>query len=161
MDDEGGDALVIHDGRHSKRAAEILRGTARLFRQMGWSSLAELQLANARRADLVAFGPKGDIWIVEIKSSVQDFQTDRKWPDYAAYCDRLYFAVAEDFPFDLVPEDTGLIVADRFGAEILRDPGEHRLTAARRKAMLLRFAHGAAGRLHAILDPGPGSTHVS
>ena len=86
--------------------------------------LAEVPLANGRRADLVALGPNGSLLIIEIKSSVTDFRSDRKWQDYRAFCDRLYFAVAADFPTGLIPEDCGLIVADSFGASVLREGAE-------------------------------------
>ncbi|MEM6899821.1 MAG: MmcB family DNA repair protein [Pseudomonadota bacterium] len=128
-------------------AARIARGVTRLFGELAWTSVTELTLANRRRADICALGPHGEITIVEIKSSVADFRSDAKWPDYQPYCDRFYFAVGHDFPKDLIPDEAGLIVADGFGGAILRDPGETALKAARRKAMTLRFAHAAAGRL--------------
>ncbi|MEM7006312.1 MAG: MmcB family DNA repair protein [Pseudomonadota bacterium] len=128
-------------------AARIARGVTRLFGELAWTSVTELTLANRRRADICALGPHGEITIVEIKSSVADFRSDAKWPEYQPYCDRFYFAVGHDFPKDLIPDEAGLIVADGFGGAILRDPGETTLKAARRKAMMLRFAHAAAGRL--------------
>ena len=91
------------------------------------------------------------------RSSVADFRADNKWPDYRDWCDELYFAVAMDMPMDILPEDTGLIVADAYMAEIMRDAPEHKLSAARRKAVLLRFARAAAHRLHDIHDPKIGS----
>jgi hypothetical protein len=141
------------DGRQSRRAAEIARGVARNLSLHGLRCVSELPLANGRRADLIAIGEKSEVWIVEIKSSIEDFRVDQKWPDYREFCDRLFFAVAPDFPRDILPPDTGIIVADRFGGEILRDAPEHLLPAARRKALLLRFARVAAGRLMTIRDP--------
>ncbi len=96
------------------------------------------------------------MWIVEIKSSIEDFRADRKWPDYRLHCDRLFFATALDVPLTIFPKDAGLILADAFGASILREAPEHRLPAARRRSMMLRFAHSAAGRLQALADPGGG-----
>ena len=118
--------------------------------------VTELPLANGRRADVVALSSSGDLLIVEIKSSLVDYRTDGKWHDYLEYCDRLYFAVAADFPKDVIPADAGLILADRYGAELVRDPAEARLSAGRRKAMMLTFAHAAALRLQHHLDPGCG-----
>lgn len=141
------------DGRQSEHAAAVQRGVGRLMRARGFAVVAELPLATGRRADLVALGPSGDIWIVEIKSSVEDFRTDRKWPDYRLSCDRLFFATHPAVPLDVFPEETGLILADAYGAELLRDAPEHRLAAATRKAMLLRFAQAAADRLHGLIDP--------
>lgn len=118
--------------------------------------VAEVSLANGRRADVVAVAGSGEIWIVEIKSSVEDFRSDRKWPEYRVYCDRLLFAVAPAFPSDILPADTGLIVADRYGGEIVRGAPEHRLSGARRKAVTLRVVHTAALRLQAAADVGIG-----
>ena len=101
----------------------------------------------------MALGADGAIWIVEIKSSVADFQADRKWPEYRDWCDRLLFAVAPGFPVEILPGDTGLIVADRFGGEIIREAPVHALSGARRKALTLRFGRIAARRLTALADP--------
>jgi hypothetical protein len=135
-------------------ARDICRGTSRALAQLGYASLAEVPLANGRRADLVAVSPDGSLLIVEVKSSVADFRADRKWPEYREFCDRLAFAVAADFPRHLIPEDCGLIVADPFGAAILREGVETRLVPARRRALTLRLARLAAGRLTRLLDPG-------
>ncbi|WP_088343769.1 MULTISPECIES: MmcB family DNA repair protein [Rhodomicrobium] len=134
-------------------ALQILRGTGRYFRAMNFAVLAELPLADGRRCDLMALDAKGDIAIVEIKSCMADFRTDQKWPEYRQWCDRFYFAVDADFPQGLIPEDCGLILADRFGADVLREPPEHRLNSARRKAVTLRFARCTAFRLHELFDP--------
>jgi hypothetical protein len=135
-------------------AKDIFRGTSRALAQLGYASLAEVPLANGRRADLVATSPNGSLLIVEVKSSVADFRADRKWHEYREFCDRLAFAVAADFPRHLIPEDCGLIVADSFGAAILREGVETRLDPARRRALTLRLARLAAGRLTRLLDPG-------
>ncbi len=141
------------DGRQSPAALDIARGTRRLLYALGMSSLPELTLVNGRRADLIALSDKGDIWIVEIKSSVIDFQVDQKWPAYREFCDRLFFAVSPDFPRILLPPDTGWIVADRFGAEMLQDAPVHQIAGGRRKALVNRIACTAALRLHARADP--------
>jgi hypothetical protein len=141
------------DRRQSLVAAGIQRGVRRLFAQLGHVTLPEFTLANGRRADLIALAPDGCLTIVEIKSSVADFRADRKWPDYEGFCDRFYFAIAETIPFDILPEDRGLIVADSFGAAILREATHVPLAGARRKAVTLRFAHAAASTLHALSDP--------
>lgn len=155
--DEGDrDPVVAFDGRQSAVAAELQRGVCRALRALGHAVVTELALANGRRADVVALAPGGDIWIVEIKSCLIDFQTDGKWPEYQPYCDRLYFAVAPDFPCHVLPEDAGLILADRYGAHLVREPVEERLGAARRKAVMLTFAQAAALRLQLHLDPGCG-----
>jgi hypothetical protein len=146
--------VVIVDGRQSPTALSVARGTGRLLRALGYACIAEMPLASGRRADLVALGGDGEIWIVEIKSSVEDFRTDQKWPDYRWHCDRLWFATAPHVPPDIFPPDAGLIVADGYGAEILREPPEHRLAGATRRSMLQRFGRMAALRLHALSDPG-------
>lgn len=144
------------DGRQSERAAAIQRGVGRLLRARGFAIVYELPLATGRRADVVGLGAAGDLWIVEIKSSVDDFRVDRKWPDYRCSCDRLFFATHAEVPAAIFPEDAGLIVADAYGADLLRDAPEHRLAAATRKAMLVRFAQAAAHRLHGLVDPAAG-----
>jgi hypothetical protein len=126
------------------------------LRTLGHSVVTELALANGRRADVVALSPAGDVMIVEIKSCLLDFQSDGKWHEYLPHCDRLYFAVAPDFPHHVIPDRAGLMLADRYGAELVREPVEERLGAARRKAILLAFAHAAALRLQRHLDPACG-----
>ncbi len=145
--------ITSDDGRQSAQALEIARGTCRLLARYGMRAISELSLANGRRADLLAVGDDGSIWIVEIKSSLEDFRVDQKWPEYRDYCDRLFFAVALDFPREVLPADTGLIIADRYGGELVREAPEHKLPAARRKAVLIRFARVAASRLMTIADP--------
>ena len=147
---------LLHDGCQSHAASDICRGVARLLRAHGMASLGEVALANGRRADVVAVASSGELWIAEIKSSLDDFRTDSKWPEYREFCDRLFFAVAPAFPREVLPADTGLIVADRYGGEVVRDAPEHKLTGARRKAMTLRLVHTAAMRLQAIIDPEGG-----
>ncbi len=156
MRDTQQDTLVWLDGRQSQAAAALQRGVCRSFRALGYSVVCELPLANGRRADVVGLSPSGDIYIVEIKSCLIDYRTDGKWHEYLDYCDRLYFAVAADFPCEVIPEEAGLILADRYGAELVREPAEDRLNAARRKAMMLCFARAAALRLQHHLDPGCG-----
>ena len=134
-------------------ALDIARGTCRYLRALGCAVVAELPLADGRRADLMALDPRGGITIVEVKSCLADFRTDQKWEDYRQWCDRFFFAVDCAFPQEHIPGDCGLIVADRFDAEALREPPEHRLDAARRKAVTLRFARCAAFRLHGADDP--------
>jgi hypothetical protein len=142
------------DGRQSMEASAISRGAGRLLRRHGFAVIPEVPLPDGRRADLVALGGKGEIWIVEIKSSVVDFQVDRKWPDYRTHCDRLFFAVAPSFPERMLPPDTGVIVADCYDGALLREAPEHRLPAPLRKTLTLNVARCAAGRLHAAADPG-------
>jgi hypothetical protein len=132
---------------------ELCRGVCRALAHRGFATLAEVALANGRRADVMALGRDGELAIVEIKSSLADFRSDRKWPDYRDFCDRLYFAVPAGFPIEVVPEDCGLILADPFGAAILREAALAPLIAARRRAVLLRFALLAAGRLRRATDP--------
>ena len=145
--------VLPEDRRQSSGAAAIARGVRRLLWTLGFVSLPELSLPNGRRADLVALSDKGEVWIIEIKSSVADFRSDGKWPEYRDYCDRLLFAVDREFPVDILPPDAGLVVADAYGAAILRDGPVTPLSAARRKVVALRFARTAAARLHGLADP--------
>ena len=150
------DPVLAFDGRQSPIAAGLQRGVCRALRTLGHSVVTELALANGRRADVVALSPAGDVMIVEIKSCLLDFQSDGKWHEYLPHCDRLYFAVAPDFPHHVIPDRAGLMLADRYGAELVREPVEEHLGAARRKAILLAFAHAAALRLQRHLDPACG-----
>jgi len=144
----------LHDGRQSERALSIQRGTCRLLRNFSFAPLTELPLSTGHRADITALGPKGEIWIVEIKSSIEDFRVDTKWHHYLEHCDRLYFSVSADFPADILPMEAGIIIADKFGAAIVREAPEEKLSAPRRRQVQLRFARAAAWKLHGLADPG-------
>jgi hypothetical protein len=144
---------VPPDRRQSETALQIARGTARLLRSLGFACVGEVPLPSGRRADLVALNERGEIWIVEIKSSLADLRADQKWPEYRAHCDRLYFAFTQDLPCEIFPSDTGLIVADGYGAHLHCEAPEHRLPAPTRKLMLLRFGLVAAQRLSRLHDP--------
>jgi hypothetical protein len=137
-------------------AVLLARGVCRTLEQLGYVSLVEFPLANGRRADILALGKTGDLMIVEIKSSVADFRADRKWSTYRDFSDRLYFAVPNDFPRALIPDECGLMVADAFSAAVLRDSSTMRLDASRRRALTMRFARLAATRLRRLLDPEAG-----
>ncbi len=140
-------AADVGDVSRPQVTADIGRGVVRLLTDLGIAALPELPLANGRRVDVIGLGRDGGIHVVEIKSSRADFMTDRKWPEYLEFAERFYFAVTTGFPLDLLPADEGLIIADRYGAELVR-PARHRpLAAARRKALTLRFARLAAQRL--------------
>ena len=149
----GRSAAPSEDGRQSATALAIARGTGRLLATLGFVSLPELTLPGGRRADLAGISPKGEIWIIEIKSSIADFRADQKWPEYAEFCDRFLFAVDKDFPAELIPGTEGLIVADRFGAEIVRPAEFYRMAPASRKTVTLAFARASAARLYALHDP--------
>ena len=141
------------DGRQSDTALMIQRGVSRLLRASGFAVLPEFTLATGRRADLIGLNGSGEIWIVEIKSSVEDYRCDAKWPEYRDYCDRLFFAIPSTMEPDIMPSDAGLIMADAWGADILRQAEAAMLHASRRKAVTLAFARAAALRLHGLYDP--------
>ena len=124
--------------------AALTRGVARLLTHMGCAVLAEMRLSNGRRADLVGLCPKGTLTVVEIKSCRADFEADFKWHEYLDWGDRFFFAVAEDFPVELLPEEEGLIIADGFGGAVIRESQTRKLSGPRRKAVTLRFARQAA-----------------
>jgi hypothetical protein len=141
------------DGRQSPIALAVSRGAQRLLLSLCLACVNELPLGSGRRADLVALGVDGEVWIVEIKSSVEDFRADQKWRDYRMHSDRLFFATAPHVPAAIFPDDAGLILADGFGAVLVREAPEHRLHPATRRSMLLAFARAAALRLQALVDP--------
>lgn len=144
---------LLRDGRQSAAAFDICRGVSRLLKAHGLACVTEVALSNGRRADVVGVSGSGDIWIVEIKSCLEDYRADQKWPEYREFCDRLFFAVAPDFPVEVLPEDTGLLIADRYGGDIVRPAPLHKLGGARRKALTLRLFQVAALRLQGAIDP--------
>ncbi len=141
------------DGRQSERALAIRRGVCRRLRAEGLALIPEVTLRSGRRADLVALAPDGLITIVEIKSSIEDFRADQKWQDYLWHSDLFYFATGPHVPPEIFPAEAGLIIADPYGAEILRPSGLTKLAAATRKEMLIRVARAGAHRLHDLEDP--------
>jgi|SRR5579862_3030213 len=146
--------LSIIEQTSVKPGIMLARGVSRALNQLGWATLTEVTLANGRRADVLALDNAGEIVIVEVKSCLEDFRSDRKWGEYREFCDALYFAVPEEFPVELIPDECGLMAADTFSAEIIRPAPLIRLAPARRKAMTLRFAQLAAQRLLRYADPG-------
>ncbi|PZN99716.1 MAG: DNA repair protein MmcB-related protein [Hyphomicrobiales bacterium] len=132
----------------------VCRGAGRHLRERGYAVVKEMTFANGRRGDIVALSPSGELLVVEVKSGIEDYRVDGKWPDYRDYCDGFLFAVAPEFPEDILPEDVGLIVADAYGGALIREAPRHALAPARRKALTIAFARLAAGRLGLIEDPG-------
>ena len=146
----------IVDLRQSATALRVQRGVMRLLRgSHDMACYAEVTLKSGRRADVLAVGPKGEIWIVEIKSSLVDFQVDRKWPEYRDFSDKFFFAKPPELDAAIFPQSEGLIVADGHDGAILRDSPETPLAPARRKALMLKLARLGADRIHLLMDPGP------
>ena len=137
-----------------KKPGQLLaRGVCRHLSSHDFVTVEELTPTSGLRVDVMALGPKGEVWVIECKSSRADFQSDNKWQGYLEWCDRFFWAVDEDFPTDLLPDDTGLIIADGYDAEILRMAPEEKIAPARRKVMVQKFARHAATRWHAARDP--------
>ena len=139
----------------------LARGVCRHLLGHGFATVEELVPAPGLRVDVMALGPKGEVWVIECKSSRADFAADRKWQNYLEWADRFFWAVDADFPVDLLPEGTGLMIADGYDAEILRMGPEQALAGARRKVMLTKFARHAALRLQAFRDPGVRADGIS
>lgn len=131
----------------------LTRGVCRYLRDLGFSPLTEFRVGDRRRVDVMGLDRAGRFTVVEVKSSVQDFQTDHKWPEYLPHGDKFYFAVGHDFPIEILPDDCGILIADAYGAAVHRPATESTLHASRRKAQTLRFAKAAADRLHRANDP--------
>jgi len=131
----------------------LARGVCRHLASHDFASLTEFVPERGKRVDVIALGPKGEIWVIECKSGRTDFASDAKWPGYLDWCDRYFWAVDTGFPTDLLPEDTGLIIADGYDAEIIRMAPETRLAPARRGALTRRIARDAARRLQRLTDP--------
>ena len=143
---------AAENGR-SDLARQLARGVCRSLGELGYATLTEFSLRSGRRVDVMGIDPSGQVAIVEIKSSLEDFRGDGKWQEYLDFCDLFYFAVAAEFPREILPLDCGLLVADAYSAEILREAPLLPLNAARRRAQTLRFALAAANRLGQIVDP--------
>lgn len=133
--------------------ADVTRGARRLLRAHGYATACEVALPNGRRADIIGLSGSGEIVIVEVKSGQADFLSDQKWPEYLPYCDFFYFAVHVGAPVDLIPRDTGLLLADKYGGAIERQASACAPAPARRRAAILAFARQAAQRLHDWQDP--------
>ena len=147
-------SAIDNDRPHGRdRAAEIFRGVTRFLAEHNESSLSEFTLKTGRRVDLIALDHRGIVTIIEIKSSVADFRSDKKWQEYLDFCDRFFFAVATDFPVSRLPDNCGIILADGFGASVLRKSPESKLNATRRKSLMLSFARTSAVRLLEYTDP--------
>ncbi|MEM8729887.1 MAG: MmcB family DNA repair protein [Pseudomonadota bacterium] len=131
----------------------LARGVSRHLAHLGLVSVEEFTPSRGLRVDVLALGPKGELWVVECKSSRSDFMSDNKWQGYLEWCDRFFWAVDTAFPTELLPDGTGLIIADAYDAEIIRMGPEDKLAPARRKVMIQKFASHAARRLHALRDP--------
>ncbi len=131
----------------------LARGVCRHLRSHDFVTVEELVPTSGLRVDVMAIGPKGEVWIIECKSSRADFMGDQKWQGYLEWCDRYFWAVDEAFPSELLPLETGLIMADSYDAEILRMGPETKLAPARRKVMMQKFARTAALRLQGLRDP--------
>lgn len=131
----------------------LARGVCRQMAAQGFVTVEEFVPARGLRVDVLALGPKGELWVIECKSSRADFRTDKKWEGYLEWCDRYFWAVDTEFPVDLLPEGTGLLIADAYDAEIVRMAPEDKVAAARRKVMIQKFAVHAARRLQSLRDP--------
>lgn len=134
----------------------LARGACRHLSALGFASIEEFVPARGLRVDVLALGPKGELWVIECKSSRADFLTDKKWHGYLEWCDRFFWAVDADFPVEILPDQTGLLIADSYDAEIVRMAPEDRLAPARRRVMVQKFAMQAARRLHSLRDPSVG-----
>lgn len=137
----------------------MTRSLCRLLWQHGYAPLAEVPLADGRRADVMALGGRGEIWIVEVKVSLADLRGDRKWPFYRDWCDAFWWAAPEALAAELAqpayaPHESGLILSDGHEAAMIREAPNSPLSPARRKAVTLALARTAAERAHRLADPG-------
>ncbi len=146
--------MSLEDALPPLPGQRLARGVARALRAMDFVTVDEVVPVSGLRVDLMALGPKGEVWVIECKSGWADYRSDQKWRGYLEWCDRFFWAVDADFPTELLPEGTGLILADAYDAEIVRMGPETPLAGARRKVMVQKFARQAAARLQGFRDPG-------
>lgn len=132
----------------------LARGVCRHLLQLDFACLEEFTPERGKRVDVMAIGPKGEVWVIECKSSMADYRSDSKWEGYLDWCDRYFWAVDEAFPSEHLPLETGLLIADQYDAEVIRMAPEHKLAGARRTALTRRFARLAAMRVQGLRDPG-------
>ncbi len=144
---------MIPDPQQLQPGQLLARGVCRHLLSHDFVSVEEFVPERGKRLDVIAVGPRGEIWVIECKSSRVDYQSDRKWQGYLEWCDRYFWAVDQDFPTDLLPEGTGLIIADAYNAEIIRMGPEQKLAGARRGVLMRKIARDAARRLHGLRDP--------
>jgi hypothetical protein len=133
--------------------AAVTRGVCRWLEDVGYAALREFKLGTGRRADVVGLDARGTIVMVEVKSTPADFRADDKWMDYVPYCDAFSFAVPPEFPWQILPAQCGVVIADAYAATVVRHAPVHKLAAARRRALTLRFALAAGQRLSSVVDP--------
>ncbi|MBK5933206.1 MmcB family DNA repair protein [Rhodovulum imhoffii] len=138
----------------------LARGVCRYLSSLDFACMQEFSPTRGLRVDVMALGPRGELWVVECKSCRADFKADRKWCGYLEWCDRFFWAVDDQFSTDLLPAGTGLVLADGYGAEILAMPAERPVAAARRKALTRKFARDAARRLQAMNDSHPATSRL-
>ncbi|MCF2870033.1 MmcB family DNA repair protein [Octadecabacter sp. G9-8] len=147
------DDLIQSDLSTFQPGQLLARGVCRHLRGLDFVCVEELVPTRGLRVDVMALGPKGEVWVIECKSSRADFMSDSKWQGYLEWCDRFFWAVDGDFPTELLPDETGLILADAYDAEVVRMAPEDKLAPARRKVMVQKFARTAAMRLQGLRDP--------
>lgn len=151
---EGWTASTATNSAEQPDAADVTRGAVRLLDTLGFRTLTEMRLTSGRRVDAIGLDGRGRFTVVEVKSSLADLRADEKWPDYLPFCDWFYFAVAPDFKLDALPETTGIIIADRYGGEVVRASPDAPMASATRRRQTLLFAHTASGRLSRLLESG-------
>ncbi len=133
--------------------AAVTRGVCRWLEDSGFITLREFKLGTGRRADVVGLSADGKIVMVEVKSTAGDYRSDTKWLEYVPYCDAFSFAVPPEFPWQILPSDCGVVIADAHSATVVRHATPRKLHSSRRKALTLRFALAAGQRLSTLLDP--------
>lgn len=151
---EGWSASPATDVSEQPDAADITRGAVRLLDTLGFRPLTEMRLSSGRRVDAIGLDGRGRFAVVEVKSSLADLRADDKWPEYLPFCDWFYFAVAPNFRLDALPENTGIIIADRYGGEVVRASPDTPMASATRRRQTLLFAHTASSRLFQLLESG-------
>jgi hypothetical protein len=147
---------LCHRPQDPFTAHRLARGVCRALGAAGYAALTEFPLNSGRRVDVIAVNGAGETVIVEIKTSTADYRSDRKWSEYLEFCDAFYFAVPSAFPIALLPSECGLLIADDYGAEILRRPAAQPMNGSRRRAQTLRLALAAMQRLGRLVDPESG-----
>ena len=125
----------------------ITDAIARSYYEQGDGVLREFKLRVKRRVDLVTLNDEGLITIIEIKSSVSDFRSDKKWNEYIEWADQFYFGVGHNFPIEILPKEHGIITTDGFDTYKVQPSPVQKLNGARRNTLVRRLAKASMRRI--------------
>ncbi len=83
--------------RNTSTADTLKTAVCSYFLKGGYSCFQELGVTSwgTLRADVICVNLRRRIVICEVKSGPRDYRTDKKWREYAKYCNRLYIVMCD------------------------------------------------------------------